>query len=196
LRVGHVGRVAVYGGSFDPPHLAHRRAAELLAESGEFDRILVVPVHEHALEKRLAAYEHRIAMCEASLLVAPSVEVSLIESELPPPNFTLHTLLALRQRLPGAEFRLVVGADVLLEADRWHAFDEVIRLAPLYPLGRAGVDCDEAPVPVLPEVSSSEVRERLRARPAGPIASGLREQLERWLWPPVIDYIEAHDLYR
>jgi nicotinate-nucleotide adenylyltransferase len=176
--------------------VAHRRAAELLAASGDFERVIVVPVHEHALEKRLAPYDHRIAMCEASMLVAPSVEVSCIESELEPPNFTLHTLRALRQRLPGAEFRLVVGADVLLEADRWHEFDEVIRLAPLYPLGRAGVDCEEAPVPVLPEVSSSEIRERLRGRHEGPIASGLRARLESWLWPAVIDYIEAHDLYR
>jgi len=196
LRVVLVGRVAVYGGSFDPPHLAHRRAVELLALSGEFDRVLVVPVHEHALEKRLAPYDHRIRMCEASMLVAGSVEVSRIESELEPPNYTLHTLHALRERLPSAEFRLVVGADVLLEADRWHAFDEVIRLAPLYPLGRVGVPSDEAPVPVLPEVSSSEVRASLRGRPEGPLAAALRARLESWLWPAVIDYIEAHDLYR
>lgn len=191
-----MGQVAVYGGSFDPPHVAHKSAVEYLVRQGEFERIVVVPVHEHALEKRLAPYEHRMRMCEISMLVAPIVEISWIESELAPPNYTLNTLEALGARFPGADLRLVVGADVLLEADRWHAFDEVIRLAPLYPLGRRGVDSEAAPPPVLPEVSSTQIRARLRGRPPGSLPDWLRVELEQWLVPAVIDYIEAHDLYR
>jgi nicotinate-nucleotide adenylyltransferase len=191
-----VGCIAVYGGSFDPPHLAHRHAVEYLAGQGVFDKILVVPVYEHALEKRVAPYEHRIAMCEASMLVSPIAEVSPIESELPPPNYTLNTLETLAKRNPGAELRLVVGADVLLDADRWHAFDEVVKLAPLYPLGRRGVRCDAAPEAVLPEISSTQIRSRLRRRPEGRMSPKLRSLLGHWLVPAVIDYIETHDLYR
>ena len=191
-----MAEIAVYGGSFDPPHVAHRRAVEYLVDEAGFSRVLVVPVHEHALEKKLAPFEHRIAMCEASMLTRPGVEVSRIEASLSPPNYTLNTLRAIRVENPGAKLRLVVGADVLLEVDKWHAFDEVCRMAPLFALGRRGIETGSAPTPVLPEVSSSAVRQLLSGRPEGNLSQELRRELSHSLTVAVIDYIEQHDLYR
>lgn len=189
-------RVAVYGGSFDPPHVAHRAAVRLVASLGEIDRVLVVPVFEHAFDKSLASFEHRVTMCELCMLDIPNVEVSRLESTLQRPNFTLNTLQALSAAHPEYRLRLVVGADVLQEAAKWHRFDDVVELAPLLPLGRVGVPSDAAPAPVLPDVSSTEIRKALAGRTTARLSPALRTRLSRLLAPAVLDYIEAHDLYR
>jgi nicotinate-nucleotide adenylyltransferase len=189
-------RVGVYGGSFDPPHVAHQRAVELVAASPEIDRVLVVPVYEHAFDKALVAFEHRVRMCELCMLGHPDVEVSPLEAELEAPSFTLNTLRALSLRHPDYELRLVVGADVLRDVGKWHRFGEVCALAPLFPLGRAGVLSDAAPPAVLPDVSSSEVRALLRGRTSAELPEELQQRLEPLVPASVLAYIEAHDLYR
>jgi len=188
--------VAVYGGSFDPPHVAHQQAVRLVAEHPEIDRLLVLPVFEHAFDKSLAGFEHRVRMCELCMLERPNVEVSRLEAQLERPNFTLHTLQALRDAHPEYRLRLVVGADVLQDAAKWHRFDEVIALAPLLPLGRVGVDSRAAPAPVLPDVSSTEIRTVLAARDGAELSPAVRARLSALVPEAVLDYIGAHDLYR
>lgn len=189
-------RVAVYGGSFDPPHVAHQAAVRLVANLDEVDRVLVLPVFEHAFDKSLASFEHRVRMCELCMLEHPNVEVSRVEATLERPNYTLNTLHALLEAHPEYRLRLVVGADVLQDATKWHRFEEVIALAPLLPLGRVGVTSDAAPPPVLPDVSSTEVRAALAGRPSARLSPALRARMNQLLAPAVIEYIEAHDLYR
>lgn len=186
----------MYGGSFDPPHAAHQQAVRLVADLSEIDRVLVVPVFEHAFDKSLASFDHRVRMCELCMALRPSIAVSRLEATLESPNYTLNTLRALLALHPEYRLRLVVGADVLQDAARWHRFDEVIALAPLLPLGRVGVICEGAPRPVLPDVSSTEIRGQLAGRPTARIPRLLRAQLSQVLAPAVLDYIEAHDLYR
>lgn len=189
-------RVAVYGGSFDPPHVAHQEAVRLVADHPEVDRLLVLPVFEHAFDKSLAGFEHRVAMCELCMLDRPNVEVSRLEAHLERPNFTLNTLEALLAEHPEYRLRLVVGADVLQDAAKWHRFEEVIALAPLLPLGRVGVHSAAAPPAVLPDVSSTEIRRQLARRDKAELSATLRARLSSLVAAPVLDYIEAHDLYR
>jgi nicotinate-nucleotide adenylyltransferase len=189
-------RVAVYGGSFDPPHVAHQEAVRLVASLDEIDRVLVLPVFDHVFDKSLASFDHRVAMCELCMLDQPNVEVSRLEATLQRPNFTLNTLRALLQAHPEFRLRLVVGADVLQDAAKWHRFPEVVLLAPLLPLGRVGVPSNAAPPPVLPDVSSTEIRSALAGRATGRLPPALRARMRGLLDPRVIEYIEAHDLYR
>jgi nicotinate-nucleotide adenylyltransferase len=186
----------VYGGSFDPPHAAHQEAVQLVAALPEIDRVLVVPVFEHAFDKSLASFDHRVRMCELCMLTRPTIAVSRVEATLERPNYTLNTLQALLALHPEYRLRLVVGADVLQDAARWHRFDEVIHVAPLLPLGRVGVVCEGAPLPVLPDVSSTQIRRQLSGRPTAHILPEVRAALSSVLAPAVLDYIEAHDLYR
>jgi nicotinate-nucleotide adenylyltransferase len=185
-------RVAFYGGSFDPPHVAHVLGAAYVLSAGGFTRVLVVPVFEHAFDKVLTPFEHRARMCELSMSLLPGVEVSRIEQTLPTPSRTLYTLRALAEGHPDWELGLVIGADVLTEAQKWHAFDEVTRLAAPFVLGRVGVAHPDAPPAVLPDVSSTRVRELLRRR-AEPDA---RLELERLVPLAVREYIDARDLYK
>ena len=74
---------------------------------------------------------------------------------------------------PDWRLRLVVGADILLEGERWHAFDRVTELAPLFVLGRAGVQTEGAPQSGLARVSSSAVRDAFARRGNGDASRGL-----------------------
>jgi len=185
-------QVAIYGGSFDPPHISHLLTVHYLLAIGAADLVLVVPVFQHAFEKKLSPFASRLAMCRAAFDPVEFVEVSEIESTLPVPNYTLNTILALRQEYPEASFRLVVGADVLADAGHWHRFDELCELAPPLVLGRAGVDDPRAPPAVLPAVSSSQAREWFKAS-AGREAARLQETL---IPRAVREVIEREQLYR
>jgi nicotinate-nucleotide adenylyltransferase len=184
--------VAFYGGSFNPPHVAHVLAAAYLLSVGGFDKILVVPVFDHAFDKELAPFADRVKMTELAMAPLPGVEVSRIEESLGSPSRTLFTLRALSERHPAWRFQLVIGSDVLHETQKWHAFDEIVRLAPLFVLGRVGSPHPDAPQPILPGVSSTRVRELL-GRAGDPDAHA---ELATVVPRSVLGFIAERALYR
>ena len=159
-------RVGIFGGSFDPPHAAHVMFAAYALSIGDFDRLLVIPTFAHPLDKELrTGFAHRYRMCELAFGDLRRLEVSRIEEELGDTSYTLDTIEALRARMPDAALRLVIGADILGEIDRWHRFDRIAELAPPMVIGRSGYDThgwEVMPV-TLPAVSSTEIRRRLAA---------------------------------
>jgi nicotinate-nucleotide adenylyltransferase len=182
-------RIAIFGGSFNPPHVAHQLVCAWVLSTARprVDRLWMVPTWKHPFDKQLAPYEHRVAMCELSArLFGGRVEVSRIEEELGGASFTLETVKALKARHPDAELSLVIGADLVAERTRWHGWQELERMVPFIVVGRAGVEEVDAQGVTLSPVSSSDVRERL-----------FRGQTVDALVPAdVVDYIRAHGLYR
>lgn len=155
-------RVAVFGGSFNPPHVGHAMVAGWLTWTDRVDEVWLVPTLSHAFEKALAPFERRLAACEAlAAAVGPRVKVSPIEAELPTPSFTINTLEALAARHPGHRFHFVVGADNLGSFAKWRAWDRIAaEFAPIV-VGRGARSVEGAPS--FPDVSSTEVRRRLAA---------------------------------
>lgn len=179
--------IGVFGGSFDPPHCGHVLLAAYALSAAPIDRLLVVPTFQHPFGKPLVPFQHRVAMAERAFGVLRGAEVSRIEQELGGASYTVRTLEALRARAPGAELRLLVGADVLGDLEKWKDFERVRELAPLFVVGRSGYPReDELETPDLPAISSTRVRERLRA---GETVAGLVPRaVER--------YCVEHHLYR
>ncbi len=186
-------RVALFGGSFDPPHLAHVLAVRHTLETGEVDRVLVVPVFAHAFEKDLVPFEHRVRMTELAMSGIAGAEVSRVEEDLGAPSRTLRTVRALATAHPEWALRLLIGADILSERDRWLGWDEIVSRAPPLVLGRPGVADPSAPSPVLPDISSSRVRDTLRST-AG--SRRMSAELAGWVPELVLAYIDEHELYR
>jgi len=180
--------VFVFGGSFNPPHVAHVLAVAYVLATELLDQVLVVPCYQHPFNKELAPFEHRFAMCERAMSILPRTVVSRVEQELGGESRTLRTVEHLRALHPDWNLRLVVGADILLEGPRWLGFDRVVELAPPLILGRAGVRADGAPLPLLPDVSSSAIRAAL--------ARGKASELCALVPRDVLDYIARHGLYR
>jgi len=179
-------RVAIFGGSFNPPHLAHQMAALYVLETAEVDELWMVPAFQHPFGKALAPFAHRLAMCElAAAALGPRVKVSVVERELGVESRTLRTVRKLQQDFPENAFCLVIGADLVAELPTWQESAELRRSVPFIVVGRAGFEKDDGRL-ALPRVSSSEVRAALAAgRPVDGLVSRA-----------VVDYISRHGLYQ
>ena len=179
-------KIAVYGGSFNPPHIAHAMVASWLVWSGEVDQVWIVPVYQHAFEKvhgkRLVAYDTRVHWCRlmASTL-GEQFYVSEVESSLPTPSYSIDTLKALQKEHPENQFRLVVGADVVSQLPQWKEWVEIERFFTPIIVGRVGYDGHRAPM-VFPDVSSTEIRDAVRT---GQVPT-------QWLLRSVAEHIQEH----
>jgi nicotinate-nucleotide adenylyltransferase len=195
-------RVAVFGGSFNPPHVAHLLAAVYALSTAPIDEVLVVPVYRHPFSKSLLDFEHRLAMCRLALGWVPHVTVSDVERELGGESLTLRLVEHLAREHPSWSLRLLIGADVLADLPKWHRFDRIAEVAPPLVLGRVGVVPPPDPgaaigragavmmpsFPALPRVSSTEIRSAF--------AAGEIESVRPRLPAPVLAYIVEHELYR
>jgi nicotinate-nucleotide adenylyltransferase len=196
--------VAVFGGSFDPFHRAHRALAEAALKTA--DRLLLVvaarPPHKGAAPSSGRAptpFHHRVAMARLGIEGMPRTEVSEIEGRREGPSYPVDTLEALRRLYPpGTRFRLVLGADSFHDFPLWHDWEGILDRADLLVAARPGFDLEpppefegrNSPVEALPvpalDVSSTTLRERVRtSAPTG-------EDLS----PAVAAYVRDHGLYR
>jgi nicotinate-nucleotide adenylyltransferase len=185
--------LALFGGSFNPPHVAHLLVAAWVLETQPVDGLVVVPCYRHPFEKQLAPFDDRLEMarrCFAAL--ARPVEISTVERDHDKgdgtPSRTLDTILALEAAHPGARFRLVIGADILPERHKWWRWDEVERRAPPILVGRQGyaAPAELGALVDMPGISSTEVRARL----------GRGERVDHLVPRPVLEYISSRNLYR
>ena len=176
-------RVAFFGGSFNPPHVAHQLVALYVLETASVDELWLVPCWQHPFDKSLAPYAHRLRMCELAVTaLGPRARVSDIEGRLGGESRTLRTLKALRAEHPADDFWLVVGADIEPELPSWYGAEELLRTVPRIVVGRGGFAGGGL---TMPAVSSTEVRARL-AR-----GESVRELVPR----SVEHYIAEHRLY-
>jgi nicotinate-nucleotide adenylyltransferase len=188
-------RLGVFGGTFDPPHLGHLLAASDVAQALELHRVLWIPAAVHPFKRGAvhATGEQRLEMVRAAIAGDPRFEADPLELERAGPSYTVDTLRALQARHPGAELFFLTGADNLRELHLWHEAGEVVRLARLVVVSRAGEGVPpesghpaRAVAVTRVDVSSSEVRRR--------VAAG---ETIRYLVPePVRALIEARGLYR
>src|SRR5579883_2408542 len=112
-------KVAIYGGSFNPPHIAHQMACLYLLSCCDVDEVWLVPCFQHPFDKSLAPFDDRFALCQALTEPLKNVQVSRIEQELGGESRTLRTVKALLAAHPERQFALVIGADILLERHKW-----------------------------------------------------------------------------
>jgi len=183
--------VAIYGGSFDPPHISHVLAAVYALKVAGFEQVLVVPVFEHAFQKQLTSFQHRLCMCELSFAGIMGVLVSSVERELETPSLTLRTIEHLSRAHPDWAMRLLIGSDVLSDTSKWHAFERISELAPPYVVARAGFDPPSVHAAFLPDVSSGRVREALATRGTADSDALLAACVPS----AVLAYIAEHRLY-
>ena len=181
-------KVALFGGSFNPPHVAHQMVALYVLETARIDQIWFVPTWKHPFHKPLAPFEARLRMCEIAVKSLGSrARVSEIERTIGGPSRTLNTVRRLRKLNPTHEYSLVIGSDVAEEVPGWYRSADLQALVPFIIVGRRAAKGAAEHTPVtMPEVSSTEVRSLLRA---GKSAEGLVPRA-------VLDYIYRHGLYR
>lgn len=125
-----IEKLALFGGSFDPPHLGHLAIARAAQASLALDRVLFAPVGSQPLKPQgsTASFEHRLQMVRLAIADEPAFALSEIDAPQPSgrPNFTLDTLLRLR-----ASFDHPVRLFCLMGADSFHLLRNWYRAAEL-----------------------------------------------------------------
>jgi len=133
-------RIGLLGGTFDPVHLAHLRLGEEAAEQLALDRVLFVlaPHPWRKAGRAITPVADRLAMLERALAGNPRFALSTVEIDRPGPTYTVETLAALHAEMGPVDLTFILGADALLDLPNWHRPDEIVRLARLAVVPRAG----------------------------------------------------------
>ena len=203
-------KVGVYGGAFNPPHLGHITAARAVFELLKLDKLLVIPTG-HPPHKQLPpgtpAPEQRLELTRLAVEqmgLGDRAEVLDLELRREGSSYTADTLERLKERYPGDELWLLLGADMFLTLQAWHEPGRILSLAGVAAFGRSEADTEELfsvqrdylyetfpqariftlSVPGVVDVSSTELRERLRKGEGGNL-----------LAPAVYGYILREGLY-
>ena len=178
-------RVALIGGSFNPPHVGHLMAALYVRATRAVDAVWLVPAFHHPFGKNLASFDDRVTMCELMAQdCGPWLHVNRAEAEVGGEGRTIELLEWLLPKHPQTRFEFVIGSDILADLTKWKAWDRIVGLVDVVVLHRAGYPATEAIGPPVAEISSSEIRERL--------AAGQRP--ETLVPRRVLDFIEARGL--
>lgn len=182
---GEARTIALFGGSFDPPHVAHVLAVAWLVSAGPVDAVWIAPVSRHPFAKELTPFAQRMAMCEQAFSwLGPRVALCADEDRAGASGRTLDLLDVLEARAPDAGFRLVIGSDQVAAHGRWWRFDELVRRAPPLVLGRGDAPDDPAFPALLrlPAISSTAVRAHVAAGApiAGMVPHAVAASIARW----------------
>ena len=136
--------IGIYGGTFDPPHWGHITAARAAMEQLKLDRLVLIPdrVPPHkALPEGSASPEQRLEMATlAAAELGKRAEVSDRELRRSGPSYTSDTLAELRREHPEDTLWLLMGSDMFLSLQTWHAPEEIMALARIAPFSREAED--------------------------------------------------------
>jgi len=128
VATGRALRVGLFGGAFDPPHLAHRLLVETAMAQLQLDVMHVLPTG-HAWHKRrdLSPAPQRLAMAQLAFADLPGVRVDGRELLRGGPTYTVDTVRELQREYPGAVLHLLIGADQAAAFQSWHEWQAIVR---------------------------------------------------------------------
>ena len=176
--------IAIYGGSFNPPHLGHREAVITALDALKPDLLLIMPDHEpphKEMEEGSPTPEQRLELCRLTFGDLEHVEISSLELERNGKSYTYDTVRELQERYPDARLTLIVGTDMILTFEEWYHFEYLLAHCRLATMARDTEDderlraaaehlrstydaeiilLDHAPLPM----SSTELRRMLHIR--------------------------------
>lgn len=121
--------IGVFGGSFDPIHIAHLRTAEEIAEAFRLDRVLFVPAANPPHKQPTTDARVRFRMVELAIAGNPRFAASSLEIDRDGPSYSVETLRELRRREPRAVLTFLLGEDAFREIHTWHDCPSVFGLA-------------------------------------------------------------------
>ena len=213
-----MARIGLLGGTFDPIHFGHLGMAQELAQALALDTVKLIPAAVPPLKSQPSASAiDRCAMVKLAIANNPDFQLDDRELKRTGPSYTLDTLRSLRSEL-GEQDSLVlfIGSDAFKQFNRWHQWQEIIRLCHIALVARPDSEVSTGLDPELVTFLQDHYTENamdLQSATAGlitmqaitPLAissSAIREQLKtrqsaRYLTPDcVLDYIAHHGLYQ
>jgi nicotinate-nucleotide adenylyltransferase len=189
-------RIGLFGGTFDPVHLAHVALARSARDDLQLDEVRWVPVGNPWQKARtITAAVHREAMVKLAIEGEPRMRLERVELERAGPSYTLETVRELQAREPGATWFLVIGQDQYAGLHTWNGWRELLgrvvlavanRPGPLAPVDPEVLRWPHQSVPLaMLDISATDIRARA--------AAGL--DISSLVPPEVARYIDSHRLY-
>jgi len=213
------GGIGVLGGSFNPVHLGHLRAAEEVREGQALDEVLLVPaaIPPHKDARGIAPAHHRLRMLELGIAGRPGLRAARLELDRPGASYTIDTLRALRAELGDRRLVFAVGWDAFRDFATWKEHTAIFGVCDVVvvtrPPGPSRLAIEDIPVAAKEafcyDPSSESFRhasghvlslQRITALDISAAAIRARVATGRsigFLVPAAVEtYIEAHRLYR
>ena len=197
-------RIGIYGGTFNPPHMGHFRAALEAVRALGLEKLLVIPdrIAPHKeLPEGSPSPSQRLEMLQLAFAGQQSVEVSDLELRREGKSYTYETVLQLRQEYPDRELVLLMGTDMFLSFSQWRNPDVILQNASLGVFYRGEKGEKEKIEALRREMENQGHRIYLVENPVVEISStALRRMLvfqcaKPFLPEPVYEYIREHSLY-
>lgn len=213
--------IGLFGGTFDPIHLGHLRAAAEVRRRARLDRVLFIPSYlpPHKKSGAVASASDRLRMVELACRGRKGFEASPVEVEAGEKSYSILTLRKLRALSPEARLFFILGVDAFLDIGTWREYQRVLQECFFIVMGRPGFELDRAR-----DVLNGKLRDSIgplvtREGAAGPLpprtrifllpiraldisSTAIRERVRRGetldgLVPGAVDaYIREHQLYR
>ena len=200
-------RLGVFGGTFDPIHVAHLAVAESARDALGLERVLFIPNRQppHKPDQAITPAAARLAMVRAAIADNPAFQVSTIELDRDGPSYTSDTLEALRSERHEAgrsgELALILSVEALAGLAMWHEPERVLSLSQLVVAPRDGFpDVDPEAIERLVPGSTARVvildGPRMRLSASDIRARAAAGRSIRYLVPDAVAaYIGDHALY-
>ncbi len=197
--------IGIMGGTFDPIHYGHLRAAEEVLQGFELERIVFVPSGRppHKSTSEITSFEHRYQMTILATQNHPRFEVSRMEIERPGPSFTVNSLREFRKVYgKSANLYFITGLDAILEISTWSGYKEIFDYADFIAVTRPGYNIEA--LSTLESILGQDCYAKVHPFPVTLLAIASRDirksvvegKSPRYLVPdPVLEYIVTNRLY-
>lgn len=199
-----MGKTVFFGGTFNPPHLAHKLMLEAVSKIIDVDRVLVVPTNippHKEVNGFCASGEDRLNMCRLLCSGVSVAEVSDMELLRGGKSYSYDTLSVLKQKY--SDLQILIGGDMLTTFDTWYRYKDILKIAEILAVRRPGIDNELfddfvtflrklggrvlVVTAEMPDISSTEIRDCFYSKN--------QEKLTELLPKNILDYILENKLY-
>jgi len=166
--------IGIYGGSFNPPHIAHLIFAEMLYEELQLDKVIFIPsaTPPHKKNHNLLSAEKRLELIRLAIDGNERFGVSDVEIQRGGTSYTIDTLKSLEKLYKNATLYLIVGFDNLEIFHQWKEYRTILNKCTLVAVNRPGFKTDTVDAEVLSrtkiidlprfDISATDIRQRIR----------------------------------
>ena len=191
-------KIGLYFGTFNPIHIGHLIIANHFAENSDLDQVwMVVTPHNPLKQKNTLLDDYqRLHLVHLAIEDYPKIKPSDIEFKLSQPNYTVNTLIHLKERFPQHEFALIMGEDNLNSLHKWKNYETILENYSIYVYPRISTEVEKSDLenhknvykinsPII-ELSSTFIRDNIKK------GKNIAPMLPHKVW----EYLDHNMFYR
>ena len=129
--------IGLFGGLFDPPHIAHLILAQSVLEEFSLNKIIFIPAFNPPHKRSFSPYKIRRHMLELAIKGNPRFKISDVESSLTGKTYTIDVVKTLKAKISDQLF-LIIGSDQWIEIENWKTPDKISRYCRIIVIPRPG----------------------------------------------------------